>query len=185
MFLRRITNPSVPAAQTGPYRIPDSFELSHKGVQSGLNLFLTLKSPAQMPALLRTIAAIQPTIDDALASLHYVHFARFLPSLDFSTLMVITVFDGNSSMSAKGDAGSTPYLDSLDTYLMDFVAVLGDAFTAMLEFVQNAPRLPVKQYPLDFLAFVAANSVLPPLAQPWSAYPDMTVIDIQNARSAR
>lgn len=182
MFLRRITHPSRPATGFG---VPGSFELEPHGVQSGLNLFLTLKSPAQMPALLKTIAAIQPTIDEALASLHYVHFARFLPSLDGSTLMVITVFDGSSSTDPTGDAGSTPYLDSLDTYLMDFVALLGDAFTAMLQFVRDAPRLPVKQYPNDFLAFVAANSVLPPLAQPWSAYPDMTVIDIQRARSAR
>jgi hypothetical protein len=53
----------------------------------------------------------------------------------------------------------------------------------MLMFVQDAPRLPVKQYPQDFLAFVRAN--INQLAQPWSAYPDMTVIDIQNAQSPR
>jgi len=147
--------------------------LEHKGVQSGLNLFLKLKSPAQMLPLMMTIASVQQQIDDALAGLHYVHFARFLPSQDYSTLMVITVFDGSPKL----------YLDSLDSYLMDFVATIGDEFTAMLMFVQDAPRLPVKQYPQDFLAFVRAN--INQLAQPWSAYPDMTVIDIQNAESRR
>ena len=87
--------------------------------------------------------------------------------------MVITVFDGDPKQ----------YLDSLDSYLMDFVATIGDEFTAMLMFVQDAPRLPVKQYPQDFLSFVRGNINV--LAQPWSAYPDMTVIDIQNAQSPR
>jgi hypothetical protein len=130
-------------------------------VQQGLNLFLRLKSPAQMPALLAAIQAIKPQINFALSSLHYVHFARFLPSQDFSTLMVITVYDGD-----------------LESYLMDFVKVLGDAFNAMLMFVDGAPRLPVQQYPRDFVNFVVANNMQQ--VQPWSAYPAMTVIDIQN-----
>jgi hypothetical protein len=128
-----------------------------------------------MRALMLTIASVQQQIDAALAGLHYVHFARFLPSQDYSTLMVITVFDGNSSTKR--------YEESLDSYLMDFVATIGDEFTAMLMFIQDAPRLPVKQYPQDFLDFVSRN--VNTLAQPWSAYPDMTVIDIQNARSPR
>ncbi len=132
-----------------------------KQVQQGLNLFLRLKSPAQMPALLAAIQAIKPQIYVALTSLHYVHFARFLPSQDFSTLMVITEYDGD-----------------LESYLMDFVKVLGDAFNAMLMFVDGAPRLPVQKYPRDFIAFVLANNMQQ--VQPWSAYPAMTVIDIQN-----
>lgn len=135
-------------------------------VQRGLNLFLRLKSPAQMPALMASIKAIQPQIDDALKSLHYVHFARFLPSQDYSTLMVITSYDGD-----------------LRSYLMDFVVVLGDAFNAMLMFIQNAPRLPVQRYPDDFVAFVEANNM--EQVQPWSAYPDMTVIEIQRADANR
>ena len=137
-----------------------------KQVQAGLNLFLKLKNPAQMPALLASIQAIKPQIDAALTDLHYVHFARFLPSQDFSTLMVITTYDGD-----------------LNSYLMDFVAVLGDAFNAILEFVDGAPRLPVQMYPADFLAFVTKNNMQQ--IQPWSAYPHMTVLDIQQARGLR
>ncbi len=152
-------------AVTSPSSAPASSSLEHT-VQRGLNLFLRLKSPAQMPALLASIKAIQPSIDEALRSLHYVHFARFLPSQDFSTLMVITSYDGD-----------------LRSYLMDFVAVLGPAFNAMLMFVQGAPRLPVERYPEDFVAFVDANNM--EAVQPWSAYPDMTVLEIQHADSHR
>lgn len=133
-------------------------------VQNGLNLFLPLKSPAQMPALLQMLKDMTPTINDALESLHHVHFARFLPTPDGSSLLVITSYDGN-----------------LRPYLMDFVAVLGDAFTAMLRYVRGAPPLPVRQYPGEFCDFVERHNV--EQAKVWSAYPELTVIDI--LRSSR
>ncbi|MEP6692177.1 MAG: hypothetical protein ABJD07_13540 [Gemmatimonadaceae bacterium] len=128
-------------------------------VQNGLNLGLRLKTPAQMPALAAIIAANSKVIDDALSSLHYVHFARFLPTPDYSALQVVTVYDGD-----------------LQSYLMDFVAVLGPIFNAVLDFVQDAPRLPVERYPQDFIAFVNRNNMSS--GGVWSAYPLNTVIDI-------
>jgi len=127
-------------------------------VQRALNLGLPLKDRAQMPALLQTIASKRKNVYDALAGLHYVHFARFLPTPDFGTLQVITSYDGD-----------------LDSYLMDFVVVLGDVFNAILAFIDGAPPLPVQQYPQEFVAFVKANNMP---GDVWSAYPEMTVIDI-------
>jgi hypothetical protein len=127
-------------------------------VQNALNLFLPLKNPSQMPALLASISAVQPLVDEALSSLHYVHFARFLPSPDGSLLWVITSYDGG-----------------LPSYIMDFVAVLGDVFTEILQFVRGAPPLPVKDYPREFVEFVVKSNV--PVGE-WSAYPQLTVIDV-------
>lgn len=134
-------------------------------VMQGLNLFLRLKSPAQMPALLATVAAQMTTVRAALGGLHYVHFARFLPTPDGSMLLVITEFDGD-----------------LRSYIMDFVAVMGDVFTAILEFVAGAPPLPVQAFPDAFWQFIQANNLAQ--AQPWSAYGRSTVIDILGARRA-
>ena len=161
---RPLTSTSLAApAEPMPY---DRGELSVESqVQQGLNLFLPLKSRAQMPALLRALDARKDDTRAALASLHYVHFARFVPTPDGSALMVITEYDGD-----------------LKSYVMDFVAVLGDVFTAILEFVDGAPRLPVKRYPADFWAFVQSHNMR---LDPWSAYPHMTVIDILNARRER
>jgi hypothetical protein len=142
---------------------PESLSLSPGQVQSGLNLCLRLKSPAQMPALLAAIKAIQDQTDAALSSLRYVHFARFLPTMDGSQLWVITVFDGD-----------------LQSYLMDFVKVLGDPFNAMLAFVVDAPRLPVQQYPRDFCDWVHNNNEARVL--PWSAYKDLSVLDILSVK---
>jgi hypothetical protein len=131
-------------------------------VQTGLNLYLPLKSPTQLPALAAAIEAVkEERVYPALQSLHYVHFARFLPNPDGSALWVVTTFDG-----------------PLESYIMDFVAVLGDVFTELLQFVADAPRLPVNRYPRDFVAYVKAHDVPTGV---WSAYPDATVIDIQRA----
>ena len=132
-------------------------------VQAGLNLFLKLRNPAQMPALLAAIQAHLPAVHNALENLRYVHFARFLPTQDFGTLIVVTAFDGD-----------------LKSYLMDFVATMGDIFNAILEFIDGAPRLPVQKYPQDFVAFVTANDMA--WVQPWSAYRQSTVIELQGAR---
>jgi deferrochelatase/peroxidase EfeB len=132
-------------------------------VMQGLNLFLPLKSPAQMPALLATVGAQMTVVRQALGGLHYVHFARFLPTPDGSMLLVITEFDGD-----------------LRSYIMDFVAVMGDVFTAILEFVAGAPPLPVQAYPNEFWQFIQKHNI--EQAQPWSAYGRSTVIDILGTR---
>jgi hypothetical protein len=154
-----ILQPAVTGeAEAGP-PTPGPVNLSLEGqVQNALNLWLPLKSRAQMPALLAALNAERDAVHEALAGLDYVHFARFMPSPDGSILWVITEYDGG-----------------LQSYLMDFVAVLGDVFTAILQFVQGAPRLPVQRYPRDFVKFIDAHDL--PI-QAWSAYPDMTVIDI-------
>jgi len=153
------THPDVPPLPPVPTGGP-SLNLSLEGqVQNALNLFLPLKSPAQMPALLALLSASANEVHEALASLHYVHFARFLPSPDGSVLMVITTYDGG-----------------LDSYIMDFVGVLGDAFTEILQYIVGAPPLPVKRYAREFTQFIKDHNVSQ--TGVWSAYPDVTVIDI-------
>src|SRR5262245_33999393 len=72
-------------------------------VQNALNLYLPLKNPTQMPALMALLRSATTDVHEALSSLHYVHFARFLPTIDGSMLWVITAYDGG-----------------LQSYIMDF-----------------------------------------------------------------
>lgn len=133
-------------------------------VQNALNLLMPLKTPAQMPALLRLLLEHAAEIQAALRTLGYVHFARFLPAPDGSALWTITTYDGG-----------------LSSYTMDFVAVLGDVFTAVLQFIRGAPPLPVQRHPREFLQFVRDHNVRVGV---WSAYPDLTVLEIQRAGGA-
>jgi len=128
-------------------------------VQSELNLRLPLKSPTLARPLAECLKAHDAQVKDALAELHYVHFARFLLSPEDATLTVITEFDGD-----------------FDPYILDFVVVLGDVFTAALQFIKGAPRLPVQRYPREFVEFVRRSNGQSGV---WSAYPQQTVIDIQ------
>ena len=128
-------------------------------VQNALNLYLPMKNPTQMPALMAILQAAAPEVHVALSSLHYVHFARFLPSPDGTILWVITAYDGG-----------------LESYIMDFVAVLGDAFTEILQFIAGAPPLPVQRYAREFTDFVMSHNLS--RVGVWSAYPEITVIDI-------
>ena len=148
--------PAASAAATNIAR-PASTALEGQ-VQNALNLFLPLKSPAQMPALASLLIEAKPTIQSALASLRYVHFARFLPTPDGTHLWTITTYDGG-----------------LDAYTMDFVAVLGDVFTAVLRFIRDAPPLPVQRHTREFVAFVRSHNI--PIGV-WSAYPELTALDI-------
>ena len=139
---------------------------SPEQIQNALNLALRLKNRAQMPALLQAIDQNKTAVHHALESLHYVHFARFLPTPDFSTLQVVTAYDGD-----------------LQSYLMDFVNVLGPIFNVMLDYIADAPRLPVEKYPQEFVDFVDRNNV--PSGGVWTAYPQMTVIDIVRPSAVR
>ena len=166
MILRHIdTRPSAVPGPATPAAAGRSVDFGLEGqVQHGLNVILPLKDPTQMPALLALLASCADDVNQALVSLHYVHFARFLPSPDGSVLMVITTYDGN-----------------LESYIMDFVGVLGDVFTQILQYIADAPRLPVQRHAREFTQFIVDHNVGPvPL---FSAYPDVTVIDI--LRSAR
>jgi hypothetical protein len=149
--------PPPVAAAIGPFAAPGATSLEGK-VQNALNLYLPLKTPAQMPEVLGLLLQRQAAIYAALQSLRYVHFARFLPSPDFTTLWTITTYDGG-----------------LDAYIMDFVAVLGDEFTAVLRYVRGAPPLPVQSYPREFVAFVRSHNM--PIGV-WSAYPELTALEI-------
>jgi hypothetical protein len=112
-----------------------------------------------MPALMALLQSNATPVHEALSSLHYVHFARFLPSIDGSLLWVITEYDGG-----------------LESYIMDFVGVLGDEFTAILQFIAGAPPLPVQRYAREFTQWIIDHNLARIGA--WSAYPEVTVIDI-------
>ena len=140
-------------------------------VSSGLNLWLQLKDPARMGELLDLVLRAKPRIDEALTALHYVHFARFLPTADWRALQVITSFDGE-----------------LDAYVLDFVRVLGPEFDAILRYVTldqpfPPPRGRVQDQPAQFLEFVRRNNLGNSVLFPgdidlYCAYPQRTVIDI-------
>lgn len=149
-------------------------------VSHGLNLALPLRNRLQLPQMLWDIVVARPKIERAMQELSFIHYARFVPSWDASALMVTTAFDG-----------------PLEPYVMDFVIALGDVFDVLLGYVEDAPPLPVREYPDEFWAFVQHWNRVPFLPRVpggatlfpkdfdyplYSAYPEKTVIDIVGPR---
>lgn len=151
-------------------------------VTSGLNLWLAMKEPQdpkEPPKILELLARLsgqQDVIQEALNNLHYVHFARFLPSRDLQALQVITSFDGD-----------------FRAYVLDFVLAIAEQFDLILSYVKDWPPgeptdtpYLVKDHPAEFLQFITQRDLGrdadggggSPL---FSAYPERTVIDIVGA----
>ena len=162
-------SPVTPVTPTPPAAAFGRPELDRRRVCSGLSLWFKLKSPDLMGPLLQYLKINQDKIDDGLARLHYVHFSRFLPAPDWTALQVITEFDGE-----------------FDSYVLDFVHVIGDQFDRILRDVVGAPSFKVSDRPDLFIDFIRRSQlgVHGPLSVPVrqnSAYRDLTVIDIIGA----
>ena len=149
-------------------------DMPARTVSSGLSLWLELEDPSRMGELLGYLVAQAGPIQQALRSLHYVHFSRFLPTYGWdasppptvAALQVITEFDGD-----------------LRSYVLDFAMVIGEQFEHILDYVKNRPPSPVKDHPAAFLEFIEHHNVgytsgTAGSVGVQSAYPDLTVIDI-------
>lgn len=97
---------------------------------------------------------------EALDQSGVVHFARFV-FLNDRQLAIITTFDG--TFQSYGDV---------------FVNLLGDMFNQLLAHAEDAPPLPVHEHRREFSQYVATHNLLPAIPF-YSAYPTLTVLDIQ------
>ncbi len=136
-------------------------------VQSPLTLIMTIKSEEDSKALrelldhIHSLPPEQNPIVAALEEIGTVHFARFTFLENNTKLAVITTYDG-----------------SFERYIHDFVNVIGHIFDQLLEHMADAPPLPVAEHRAEFLQYVRDND-LPSLEPFYSAYPQLTVLDIQ------
>lgn len=154
-------------------------------VSSGLNLTLKLQDPTKLRHLMDALMRGQSQLRSLLADLNFVHFARFIPSWDGQAIMVVSEFDG-----------------PLEPYVMDFVIALGPAFDMLMSHVDPAIYdhrfLPVGHHPDEFWNFVKEWNRVPygPRTDSitgfskagvshdvFSAYPDLTVLDIVGKRT--
>lgn len=134
-------------------------------VQRPLTLIMTLTSQeaaAELRAVLGHFQGLSPDANPvgvALDKIGTVHFARF------------TFLDGDTKLGVI-----TSYDGSFDTYINEFVNEIGEVFDTILSHVVDAPALPVAEHREEFLCYVADHDV--PSIDFYSAYPDLTVLDI-------
>lgn len=142
-------------------------------IQNPLTLVMKAQSAESWAGLRQAVEHIQSLPDDknpiviALNKIGTVHFARFAFLEDQQQLLVITAYDGDFA-----------------TYINEFINEIGDVFNTLLEYVADAPPLPVQTYRQEFLEYVRARD-LRAVGTFYSAYPNHTVLDLLDMASAR
>lgn len=135
-------------------------------IQHPLTLLMKARSPECWAELRRTVEHIQSLPDEkntfiaALNAIGTVHFARFAFLDDSRQLAVITTYDGD-----------------FEEYINEFVNKIGHIFDKLLEYIENAPPLPVEKYRAEFLDYIRSHD-LGAVGSFYSAYPRRTVFDI-------
>jgi hypothetical protein len=136
-------------------------------VQNALTLIMKIKSPQDFEELNQQLTHFQSLPPDqnplrqTLDSTRLVHFARFVFLENNTKLGVLTSYDG-----------------SLEAYVNAFVDKVGKVFDLLLSHMEDAPPLPVEQHRAEFLQYIQAHDI-PIVAPFYSAYPTLTVLDIQ------
>ena len=133
---------------------------------------MTIKSSEGFKVLSALLQQIQSAPLDknpiwaALDKLKTVHFARFVFMENNTKLAVITTYDG-----------------TFEAYINEFIDEIGDVFNGLLAHMSDAPPLPVQRNRQAFLDYVRKND-LRAIEPFYSAYPTMTVLDIQALEQA-
>ncbi|MBV9577972.1 MAG: hypothetical protein JO057_05210 [Chloroflexi bacterium] len=119
---------------------------------NGLTLMLRVQD-GQLPTLLAALAKSGTTIDQALAKLGTVHFAR---TVILDILRQICRCKSRSVGVHTTSPSITQYDGEFDVYIQDFAQQIGSVFDTLLAYVVDGPLLvPVQQH-ID--AFETYNS---------------------------
>ena len=128
-----------------------------KPIQQPLSLVLKLKTSPKPPSSSGLTSGALPDI------LHFAWLISLAPIGLPTTLLLSTVYDGD-----------------FDIYLDKFIDSSHQAFDLVLPNVENGPPTPVLEHRQEFHDFVRKNNIGPIPGTFFSAYPTMSVNDIQN-----
>ena len=152
----------------------ESYPLSHRRdervAQASLNVAMRLKAPVRDNAdrVREVIRAGAPRIEQALRESRHVHFAWFELIESDSVLVLHTVYDG-------------PFA----AYIQDFALKVGDLFDLLFECIEDAPPMPVDEFPNEFVALIQRYNRTPTMGYFFSAYPGRDVARILRDELAR
>jgi len=146
-----------------------------KDIQQPLTLVMPIdfKSVDTLTELLQR-ADVKMASAAALDHVGTVHSTRFVILRDdeqgWAKIAVIAIYDGG-----------------FDEYIRVFARELGPLFNQLISFVtdEDKPPLPVEQHVEELVRYVAKRDVKPANGRTYSAFPDLTALDIYEATRPR
>jgi cytochrome P450 len=138
---------------------PLSFDRGRRLRQQPLAVVMNVKPPVAENAerLKRIIAAGAPAIEESLRTSEHVHFAFFILLNGGQQLALYTVYDGE-----------------FDAYIEHF-ALKVKLFDTLFKYIEDAPPLPVVEFPKEFVEVIRKHDVTPVGSYFFSALPRLTV----------
>jgi hypothetical protein len=119
-----------------------------------LTFIMPLAPDADLQKLMTDLGSQQASIDNALAAVGTVHFARFV-LLDSSSPNLLPAPGGKGPFCLSV---ITDYDGDFDVYIQAFVNIMGPIFDELLTFSANGKDLiPVKDHLTEFEAYITAN----------------------------
>ncbi len=145
---------------------PLQYTVDKRLIQQPLNVVMQVKKPLAEHAekLKQIIVYGAPRIELRLQQARHVHFAWFEFLENDSKLTLHTIFDGD-----------------FDAYIEHFALQIGPMFDLIFEHIENAPPLPVAEFPKEFIDTIRLYNKAPAGGYFYSAYPMVTVSDILNS----
>lgn len=132
--------------------------------QRCLSVIMRVKEPTAEHAadLMRVIAAGAPSIEEALSESRHVHFAFFQLLDGGRQLALFTVYDGD-----------------FDAYI-EYFALKVELFDKLFEHIEEAPPLPVRSHPKEFIETIRRHDRQPVGDYFYSAYGTASVSQIRH-----
>ena len=136
---------------------PMEFKRSAILRHSSLNVMMKVKSPTaeHAEALKQIIMAGAPRIEKALRDSRHIHFAWFMFLENDSMLALHTIYDRD-----------------FDSYIEHFALEVGPLFDRLFQHIEDAPPLPVKDFPREFVDTIRRFDRPPAANYLFSAYPE-------------
>jgi cytochrome P450 len=133
--------------------------------QSPLNVVMQIKKPLSVHAeeLKKIIKYGAPRIEKKLHDARHVHFAWFEFIENDTKLVLHTVYDRD-----------------FDAYIEHFALEIGPLFDLLFEHIEDAPPLPVRKFPKEFVDTIRRHDVPPAGGYFFSAYARLEVAMIAN-----
>lgn len=144
-------------------RFPLEFDRQALLTQSPLIVIMRVKSPVAVhaEALKAVIKYGAPRIEKKLRDAKHVHFASFLFIENDTKLMLQTVYDRD-----------------FDSYIEHFASDIGPLFDRIFEHIEDAPPMPVDEFPKEFVDTIRRYNHSPAGGYFFSAYPKAEVASI-------